>query len=141
MRVCLTATLLDGWVLARSAFNHSANYRAVMCFGQPEVVDDDERKIQLLQAFTEQRYPGRWPQLRPMTRKELRATTILTMPLDMASAKIRSGPPGDPLRDRSWLVWAGVISIRHVAARAEIAEGVPNGVKPPRLSVAQRGGR
>jgi nitroimidazol reductase NimA-like FMN-containing flavoprotein (pyridoxamine 5'-phosphate oxidase superfamily) len=141
MRVCLTATLLDGWVLARSAFNHSANYRAVMCFGQPELIGDDERKTQLLQAFTEQRYPGRWPLLRPMTRKELRATTILTMPLDMASAKVRSGPPDDPPRDRSWPVWAGVIPIGQGAARAVIAEGVPGGVKPPRLSVAQRGRR
>jgi len=83
MRVCLTATVLDGWVLARSAFNHSANYRAVMCFGEPEPIEDDRRKAQLLETFTEQRFPGRWAQLRPVTRKELRATTILTMPIAM----------------------------------------------------------
>jgi nitroimidazol reductase NimA-like FMN-containing flavoprotein (pyridoxamine 5'-phosphate oxidase superfamily) len=139
--VCLTATLLDGWVLARSAFNHSANYRAAMCFGEPRVIEDDERKIQLLESFTEQRYPGRWAQLRPMTRQELRATTVLTMPLDMASVKVRTGPPHDPEKDWSWPVWAGVIPVRQVAARAAIAEGVPGGVKPPRLSVAQRGRR
>ena len=133
-RICLTATVLDGWVLARSAFNHSANYRAVMCFGEPEIVVDDARKTELLEAFTQQRFPGRWAQLRPVTRKELRATTILTMPLDLASAKVRSGPPDDPPRDCSWPVWAGVIPVRAKVLRAEIAAGVPDGVKPPKLS-------
>lgn len=133
-RVCLTATLFDGWVLARSAFNHSANYRAVMCFGVPDIVADDARKAELLEAFTEQRFPGRWAQLRPVTRKELRATTVLTMRLDLASAKVRSGPPDDPPRDCSWPVWAGVIPLRQQALRAEIAAQVPEGVRPPKLS-------
>jgi nitroimidazol reductase NimA-like FMN-containing flavoprotein (pyridoxamine 5'-phosphate oxidase superfamily) len=133
-RVCLTATIFDGWVLARSAFNHSANYRAVMCFGEPEIIEDDARKAELLETFTEQRFPGRWAQLRPVTRKELRATTILTMPLDLASAKVRSGAPDDPPRDCSWPVWAGVIPVRSKALRAEIATGVPAGVKPPKRS-------
>ena len=136
-RVCLTATVLDGWVLARSAFNHSANYRAVMCFGAPETIDDDGQKAQLLEAFTEQRFPGRWAQLRPVTRKELRATTILTMPLDLASAKVRSGPPDDPPRDCSWPVWAGVIPVTQRILRAEVAPDVPKDAKRPRLSPVQ----
>jgi nitroimidazol reductase NimA-like FMN-containing flavoprotein (pyridoxamine 5'-phosphate oxidase superfamily) len=139
MQVCLTATLLDGWVLARSAFNHSANYRAVMCFGEPRVIEDDGRKIQLLQSFTEQRYPGRWAQLRPMTRKELRATTVLTMPLDMASVKVRTGPPHDPKKDWSWPVWAGVIPVRQRVLRAETAAEVPQGVRRPKVAGVQRG--
>jgi len=110
--VCLTVTLMDGWVLARSAFNHTANYRSVLCFGRPEVVADPLEKARLLQAFTDHWFPGRWPALRPMTRRELGATLVLSLPLDEASAKVRTGGADDPARDREFPVWAGVVPVR-----------------------------
>ncbi len=112
-QVCLTATLMDGWVLARSAFNHSANYRSVMCFGQPDVLQSDEEKVRVLEVLTEHWFPGRWATLRPMTAKELAATSVLSLPLDMASAKIRGGGPDDPKADMGWPVWAGVVPFVH----------------------------
>ena len=132
-QVCLTATIIDGWVLARSAFNHSANYRSVMCFGQPEPVADAADKSRLLEILTDKLFPGRWPQLRPMTRKELGATTILSLALTQASAKVRSGPPDDPLKDREWPVWAGVVPME-LRLRAPVADsGAIGGLKAPRL--------
>jgi len=110
--VCLTVNLMDGWVLARSAFNHTVNYRAVMVFGRPEVVADAD-KARVLKKFSEHWFPGRWDALRPVTRKELGATTVLSMPLDVASAKIRTGGADDPARDLAWPVWAGVIPFRY----------------------------
>ena len=110
--VCLTVTLMDGWVLARSAFNHTANYRSVLCFGRPEVVEDPAEKGRLLQAFTDHWFPGRWPTLRPMTRKELGATLVLSLPLTEASAKVRTGGADDPARDVAFPAWAGVVPIR-----------------------------
>ncbi len=134
--VCLTATLIDGWVLARSAFNHSANYRSVMCFGRPEVTAGAADKARLLEVFTERLFPGRWAKLRPVSRKELGATTILSLPLDSASAKVRVGPPDDPERDRGWPVWAGVIPLTQRAGRpiadAGLAAGVPGLPRAPR---------
>ena len=124
--VCLTATIIDGWVLARSAFNHSANYRSVMCFGEPEPIADASEKARLLEVFTERLFPGRWARLRPVSRKELGATLILSLPLDSASAKVRVGPPDDPPRDREWPVWAGVIPIAQ-----RIGAPVPDGGLPP----------
>ncbi len=126
--VCLTATLIDGWVLARSAFNHSANYRSVMCFGQPEAVRDPAEKTRLLRIFTERRFPGRWRHLRPVTRKELGATVIMSLPLSAASAKVRVGPPDDPPRDRAWPVWAGVLPLEQ-----RQGEPVPDAGLAPRL--------
>ena len=127
--VCLTATLIDGWVMARSAFNHSANYRSVMCFGTPEPVLDDAEKTRLLEIFTDRLFPGRWALLRPVSRKELGATTLLSLPLEAASAKVRIGPPDDPPRDREWPVWAGVLPFEFREGKpiddAGLAPGVP----------------
>ena len=130
--VCLTAMVIDGWVLARSAFNHTVNYRSVMCFGTPELISEPAEKTRLLEAMTEQLFPGRWNLLRPMTRKELGATTVLSLPLNEASAKIRVGPPDDPARDREWPVWAGVIPLKHSAGRPIPDAGVAPRLKPPR---------
>ncbi len=110
--VCLTVYLMDGWVLARSAFNHTVNYRAVMCFGRPQPVPAADKEA-VLRTFTEHWFPGRWDALRPVNRKELGATTVMSMPLDLASAKVRSGEAGDPARDLDWPVWAGVVPLRH----------------------------
>ncbi len=131
--VCLTVTLMDGWVLARSAFNHSANYRAVMCFGRPEVVESAQDKARALETFTEHWFPGRWQTLRPMTRKELGATLVLSMPIDLASAKVRDGGVGDPARDLPWPVWAGVIPMTHRLGAPEPDPGLARGLKAPRV--------
>jgi uncharacterized protein len=110
--MCLTVTLLDGIVLARSVFEHSMNYRSVVVLGEAIAVTDDAEKLVALEAFTEQLLPGRWAESRPPNRKELRATAVLRLPLDEASAKVRTGPPGDgATADAELDVWAGVIPL------------------------------
>lgn len=114
VRCCLTVTHTDGLVLARSAFHHSINYRSVMLFGQAQVVNDDAEKRRALEAFVEHLYPGRWATLRPMTDQEVKATTVLRLPIDEASAKVRTGPPKDDDEDYELPIWAGVIPLRTV---------------------------
>ncbi|HCU89158.1 MAG TPA: flavin-nucleotide-binding protein [Gammaproteobacteria bacterium] len=109
--VCLNVCIFDGLVLARSAFHHSANYRSVTIFGTPERVIDHDKKTQLMKNFVEGFFPGRWDQLRPLKDKEIRATSILSLPITEASAKIRSGPPSDEDEDYAYDVWAGVLPI------------------------------
>ncbi len=109
---CLTVTLLDGIVLARSVFEHSVNYRSVVVLGRAAQVDHAEEKRAALQAFTEKLLPGRWVDARQPTAKELKATAVLRLPLDEASAKVRSGPPDDGgTPDAELDVWAGVIPL------------------------------
>lgn len=107
--ICLTATLLDGLVLARSAMHHSANYRSVMLFGRGSKVEDSQEKRDALEAFIEKLVPGRWADIREPTEKELRATFVLRIPLDEVSAKIRNGPPMDDEADLDLPVWAGIV--------------------------------
>jgi hypothetical protein len=109
--VCLTVTLIDGFVMARSAFHHSVNYRSVMALGRAVKVSDPEEKRARLETFVNTLFPGRWDLLRPATEKELKATTVLGMPLDEASAKVRFGPPGDDEEDYALPIWAGVIPV------------------------------
>ncbi len=109
--VCLTVTHLDGLVLARSAFHHSANYRSVMVLGKARKVVDRAKKLAAMRAFVEKLYPGRWDDLRPVTEQEIKATTILYMPLDEASAKVRSGGPVDDEPDYDLPIWAGQIPL------------------------------
>ena len=109
--VCVEVTILDGLVLARAAFDHSANYRSVVVFATPRpVVGLDERR-QALDLFTDKIVPGRRPHLRAMTEKEVRATAVFALPIVEASAKIRSGPPVDEEEDYALPIWAGVIPI------------------------------
>ncbi|MGV8986611.1 MAG: pyridoxamine 5'-phosphate oxidase family protein [Cypionkella sp.] len=110
-QVCLTVTLTDGLVMARSGFEHSINFRSAMLFGTARAVTDPAEKEALLKAMMDQMFPGRWPLLRPMQEQELKATSILTMPIDEASAKVADGMPDDPAEDRTWPVWAGVIPV------------------------------
>ena len=111
-RACLTVTLLDGLVLARSVFEHSANYESVVAFGRFLPVAGAAERLAALEAFTEKLLPGRWSEVRPPSPRELRATTILGMELDQAAAKCRSGPPDDDdSADAANDVWAGVIPI------------------------------
>jgi len=131
--VCVTATLIDGFVLARSGFNHSINYRCAMCFGTPSEITDPEAKSAALEHFLEHWLPGRWATLRPPTRKELAATRVLSMLLDEASAKIRDGGPHDPPADVSWPTWAGVIPLTTRAGVPVAAEDYRGTLSPPRL--------
>ena len=114
-RVCVTVTLLDGLVLARSVFNHSIDYRSVVVLGTATLVDEVAEKREALRAFTEHVAPGRWDEARQPTDQELKATWILSVPLDEASAKVRTGPPEDEPEDLELDVWAGVVPI-HLAA-------------------------
>lgn len=111
-RACLTVSLLDGLVLARSAMHHSANYRSVMLLGSAEPVADAEEKLAALEAIVEHIVPGRWAHVRPPSAQELKATAVLALPLTEASAKIRTGPPIDDEADLALPVWAGVLPLR-----------------------------
>lgn len=112
VEVCVTVTLLDGLVLARSAFHHSMNYRSVVILGTATVVEDEAGKREALRLFTEHIAPGRWPEVRPPTENELRATTVLSIPLEEVSAKVRTGPPLDDEDDYALPVWAGVLPLK-----------------------------
>ncbi len=133
--VCLTCSLMDGYVLARSAFNHSVNYRSAMVFGTAHVVEDVAEKTEALRRFTDGLFPGRWETLRPMTSQELKATSVLWMEIDEASAKIRAAPPGDP-EEADVPVWAGVLPMRTTLTVAEPAPELPAGFALPETLAA-----
>lgn len=128
-RVCLTVMHLDALVVARSGFHKSINYRSVMIFGKPTKVTAPEDKLAKMQAFVERLYPGRWPELRPVNKQELKAVTVLGMHIDEAVAKVRTGPPLDEEEDYALPIWAGVVPIRQVAGEAvddgRVAPGAP----------------
>jgi nitroimidazol reductase NimA-like FMN-containing flavoprotein (pyridoxamine 5'-phosphate oxidase superfamily) len=121
IQVCVTVTLLDGLVLARSAFHHSMNYRSVVVFGTATRVDDADAKMNALEAFTEHITPGRWSQVRVPTPQELSGTLVLSLPLTEASAKIRTGPPVDDDADYDLPVWAGELPLS-ITAQSPIAD-------------------
>jgi uncharacterized protein len=133
---CVTVTLIDGLVLARSAFHHSVNYRSVVLLGAANAVTDPDEKLAALQAFTDQIVPGRWPEVRPPTPKELKATSVLCLPLDEASAKLRTGPPVDDEEDYALDVWAGVIPLRLQALEADADPRLTPGVRAPTYVMA-----
>jgi nitroimidazol reductase NimA-like FMN-containing flavoprotein (pyridoxamine 5'-phosphate oxidase superfamily) len=112
IEVCVTVTLLDGLVLARSAFHHSMNYRSVVIFGTAQLITEPDEKYNALKAFTEHIIPNRWQDVRPPNEKELKATTVLSLPIEEASAKIRTGDPVDDEPDYSLNVWAGVVPLK-----------------------------
>lgn len=113
--LCVTVTLTDGIVLARSVFNHSMNYRSVVALGKAVLVEAPLEKLEALRAFTQKLLPGRWNDARQPNEKELRATSILRMPLTEVSAKVRIGAPEDDAPDYELPVWAGVIPLRMTA--------------------------
>ncbi|MGH8222549.1 MAG: pyridoxamine 5'-phosphate oxidase family protein [Woeseiaceae bacterium] len=115
--VSVCVTLLDGLVLARSAFSHSMNYRSVIAFGRATVVRDEARKGAAFKALLDHLLPGRWEDCRQPDRKEIAATTVLSLPLDEASIKIRSGPPKDAAKDHGLEYWAGIIPLTMEAGR------------------------
>ncbi len=118
--VCVTVTLFDGLVLAKSVFNHSVNYRSVVVLGVATLVDGDEKR-EALRALTEQLAPGRWDEARQPTDQELKATWILSLPLGEASAKVRTGGSEDEPEDVDLPVWAGVVPV-HLAAESSTYE-------------------
>ncbi len=128
---CLTVSLLDGLVLARAAMHHSANYRSVMLLGTARLVDSPAEKLTALEAVVEHIVPGRWAQARPPTASELRATSVLALPIEEASAKIRTGPPADDEQDYALSVWAGVIPIVSQAGEPQPDPRVAPGLAPP----------
>ena len=114
--VCITVTLLDGLVLARSAFHHSMNYRSVVILGVATEVTDGAERLHALEAIVEHVNPGRWAQVRPPNERELKATMVLRLPIVEASAKIRTGPPKDDEEDYALPVWAGELPLQMLAA-------------------------
>jgi uncharacterized protein len=121
VEMCLTVTLVDGLVLARSAFHHSMNYRSVVAFGRATLVNDDAEKMRALHAISDHIVRGRWEDARKPTAQEMKATLVLALPLTEVSAKIRTGPPKDDEEDYDLPVWAGV-----VPTRLEYKEPIPD---------------
>jgi len=130
---CLTVTLVDGLVLARSIFNHSINYRSVVVLGRAVEVEDAGEKLRALEAFSDRILPGRWTDVRPPTATELKATSILRLPLDEASAKLRVGPPKDNEDDYGWPVWAGVIPLALRAGEPQADPRLSFDLPPPEV--------
>src|SRR5438270_10010224 len=116
--VCVTVTLVDGLVLARSVFNHSMNYRSVVVLGRATAVEDSAEKTEALRALTEHIVPGRWAGARQPNERERKATLVMRVPITEFSAKVRTGPPIDDEEDYSFPTWAGVVPLRTVAASA-----------------------
>lgn len=134
--ICLTVTILDALVVARSGFHKSVNYRSAMLFGKPYRVEDPDEKLAKMKAFVERLYPGRWRELRPVSRQELKATTVLGMRIEEASAKVRSGPPVDDAPDYALPVWGGVIPVLQVLGDP-VDDGrlAPGTGGPPRVAL------
>lgn len=129
--VCVTVTLVDGLVLARSAFHHSINYRSVVILGTATMVEVAEEKMAALRAFTEHVIPGRWDDVREPTEQELKGTTVLALPLIEVSAKVRTGPPKDDEEDMTIPVWAGELPLRITAGLPIDDPQLSAGIKQP----------
>ena len=134
--VCITVTQVDALVLARSGFNHSLDYRSVMVLGRANALTDETEVLDALRAFVEHLYPGRWDELRPTTRQELKATSILWTDLTEASAKIRDVGAHDDPGDETWPAWAGSIPLTLSVGAPEPDPFVPAGMTTPTLSRA-----
>jgi nitroimidazol reductase NimA-like FMN-containing flavoprotein (pyridoxamine 5'-phosphate oxidase superfamily) len=131
MPVCVTVTLLDGLVLARSVFNHSMNYRSVVVLGTATAVEDPEEKVRALRALTEHIIPGRWDDARLPNETELKATLVLRVPVEEFSAKARNGPPLDDEEDLSFPTWAGVIPLKMVPGTPTDDPKLPRVIRVP----------
>jgi len=129
--VCLTVSFLDGLVLARSGFHSSVNYRSAMVFGQAQKVTDPDEIVRVLDIFIDRIAPGRVAEIRPPNDQEIKSTTVLWMSLDNASAKIRTGPPGDDEEDYAIPVWAGVIPLSTQAGAPIADPRLDDGISPP----------
>ncbi len=130
-RVCFTVSLMDGLVLARSGFHTSVNYRSVMAFGNAELVEGEADKLAALEDMMARIVPGRWPDLKPPTQQELKATTVVSLKLEEVAAKVRSGPPVDEPEDYALDVWAGVVPMHTVIDPPEDDPQLKAGVAQP----------
>ncbi len=130
-QVCVTVTLLDGLVCARSVFNHSMNYRSAVIFGTARLVTDEQERLAALEAITEHLVPGRWENSRKPNKKELAATAVIALPLDEASVKTRAGAPGDDEEDYDLDYWAGVLPVTTVTWPAEPDPRLSAGIGVP----------
>jgi nitroimidazol reductase NimA-like FMN-containing flavoprotein (pyridoxamine 5'-phosphate oxidase superfamily) len=126
--VCLTVTLVDGLVLARSAFHHSMNYRSVVVLGRAQPIDDAAEKMQALRAFVNHIVPGRWDEVRQPTERELQATSVLALALNEVSAKVRTGAPIDDEEDYALPIWAGVVPLRTETGEPVADSRLPAGI-------------
>lgn len=129
--ICVTVTHVDGIVLARSVFHHSMNYRSAVIFGQGELITEERAKMKALEVFTEKLLPGRWADARVPNETELKATSIVSIPMATASAKVRTGDPGDDVEDMDLPVWAGVIPIIMHYGEPENAADLKEGIAVP----------
>jgi uncharacterized protein len=136
--VCLTVSLLDGLVLARAVMHHSANYRSVMLLGKARLVEAPQEKLAALEAVVEHIVPGRWAEARVPSANELKATAVLALPIDEASAKIRSGPPQDDEDDYALPVWAGVIPLVTEARAPQPDPRLSPAIAAPPAAIAYR---
>ncbi len=130
-RVCFTVSLMDGLVLARSGFHTSVNYRSVMAFGNAELVEGEADKLAALEDMMARIVPGRWPDLKPPTQQELKATTVVSLKLAEVAAKVRSGPPVDEPEDYALDVWAGVVPMHTVIDPPEDDPQLKAGIAQP----------
>jgi nitroimidazol reductase NimA-like FMN-containing flavoprotein (pyridoxamine 5'-phosphate oxidase superfamily) len=129
--VCVTVTLLDGFVLARSIFNHSMNYRSVVILGTARAVNDPKEKLEALRLLSEHILPGRWVESRQPNEKELKATSVMRLPIEEFSAKVRQGPAVDDEEDYAFSTWAGVIPLNLVAGEPVDDARLMPGLRPP----------
>ncbi len=130
-QVCVEMTLLDGLVLARSAFHHSLNYRSVVVLGEAQVITDETERERALELFVERVTPGRNEHLRPMSRQELKQTAVMRISLERASAKVRTGGPVDEEADYGWPVWAGVLPVSTVIGQPQADARLEAGAEVP----------
>jgi uncharacterized protein len=128
---CVTVTIVDGLVLARSAFHHSMNYRSVLVFGHAVLVDDPKEKYEALVALSEHIVRGRWADVREPNEQEMIQTTVLCLPMEEASAKIRTGPPLDDEEDYALPMWAGIVPLKLVAGQPINDPRLPDGIEVP----------
>ncbi len=131
VQVCVTVTLVDGIVMARSGFHSSMNYRSVVILGRATQVEERDEKLAALAAFSEQVMPGRWKNLRETTDAELKGTLVLRLPLEEVSAKVRTGPPKDDEADYALPLWAGVVPLKLTAGNPIDDPLLPKGIEPP----------
>ena len=136
--VCITVTLLDGLVLARSVFNHSMNYRSVVVLGKSTLVDEPKKKLEALRILSEHIIPGRWADARQPNERELKQTAVLRVPIEEFSAKIRTGPPIDDEEDYSFPTWAGVVPLEMKARQPIGDERLEARIAPPKYALNYR---
>ncbi len=138
-RACVNVTLIDGIVYARSAFNSSMNYRSVTLFGNPKLIDDNDKKLHAMRVISEHTMPGRWDELRDPLRREVKMTGVIALSIDSASAKISSGMPDDEDEDYDIPIWAGILPLELTLTTLRSDDRVLDGVEPSAVVRAMQG--